>query len=410
MEAAVKKYARADSCFRGTAIVGNLTSKLLVLFIPGFGDHALAMAVGLQFLIAAALELPTGYIGDRFGWRSAVKVGLLLKPLTTVCLMLAAASAYYSQPILAWFFIASEAIIDAIASALLSGNIQAGALEWHKRHGGSGNLFLESQKYSFWLRFLIPLSAGVIGLAVFLLTRNNIYVVAAIISSLFILRFKVYSEILNVVDEPKEALGHSHPKHFFEGLVHLRESLMYLVFSSFTAYTVTMYFIGGFSKQITQMFAALNGNALVGFSVMFFLVFVLQIINKQVHPYLNSRNLSPNKKVCVLLLVIGLAAVQLILFKYQGSLVLLAMAIILSLFMTSLAQALIVMSQAEIHKSRFKGNSSALISVGEMGATGLLGMLSFFLALMKSESINLIYLSVIVFLGLVVFLQRSKPA
>lgn len=409
MDAAIRKYAKADSYFRGTAIVGNLTGKLLVVFIPGFGEYALPMAVGLQLLIASALELPTGFIGDRFGWKRAVEVGLLLKPVTTICMMLAALSAYFGKPGLAWFFIAADSVVDSLASSLLSGNIQSGALEWYSNQGGKGNLFLESQRHSFWLRFLIPLSISLAGFLVYLVAKNDLLVVATIIAGLFILRFKVYSEILKVVDEPQSISKHPSSQDFFVGIKHLNSSLLFLVFSSFTVYTIMMYFIGSFAKEFVRLLGLSESNALVGFCFMFLLVFVLQIFNKFIHPYLNKIKFKFENKLVATSLIVAFSLTMIVFKVVNLQSATLFIAILLALVMTSLAQAMTVMSQAEVHKSEFKNYSSTLISIGEMGATGLLGVLSLGLAIYKIESIEVIYLSLIVMLGLAAILtQRLK--
>jgi hypothetical protein len=166
----LKQFAHTDGLLRGTALLSNLASTVTIALLPGFGANALLFSNFLQMSIAGLLEIPTGWIADRFGWARAVIFALQLKMIVTLAFIGAVFAASRSNAELAWILIAAEAIVDSFSSAFLSGAYQAGYLKWYesmlKKHGisleSAPPLFLASFGYAAPVRFALPIAAAIL--------------------------------------------------------------------------------------------------------------------------------------------------------------------------------------------------------------------------------------------------------
>jgi signal transduction histidine kinase len=160
----LRHYGRSEAWFRGTALASNIAGTAAIAMIPGFGEAGLVFSSSTQLLAAAALELPTSVVADRFGQARAVVIGLTLKIAVTAAFFGAIAAAVSSRTAVAWSLLALEAVLDALANAFISGAHQASYGRWYAGRlkdvavKERPPLFLAAFQYSFRLRMAIPLA------------------------------------------------------------------------------------------------------------------------------------------------------------------------------------------------------------------------------------------------------------
>ena len=160
----LRQFATTDGLLRGTALVSSVTSLAAIALIQGFGPSAILFSSFIQLLANGLLEVPTGWLSDRFGWARTLIAALSLKFVVTSFMILAVIAAALGHVGLAWSFIACEAFLDAIACSLMNGPYQSAYLEWYRmRTDGASKketvplLFLESFRYSQFVRLLLPI-------------------------------------------------------------------------------------------------------------------------------------------------------------------------------------------------------------------------------------------------------------
>jgi signal transduction histidine kinase len=160
----LRHYGRSEAWFRGTALASNIAGTAAIAMMPGFGEAGLVFSSSTQLLAAAALELPTSAIADRFGQARAFAIGLTLKIAVTAAFFGAIAAAIFSLTAVAWSLLALEAVLDALANAFISGAHQASYGRWYADRlkdvavKERPPLFLAAFQYSFRLRMAIPLA------------------------------------------------------------------------------------------------------------------------------------------------------------------------------------------------------------------------------------------------------------
>lgn len=167
---ALRHFATTDGLFRGTALVSKVTGLAAIALIQGFGPQAILFSSFLQMLATGVLEVPTGWVADRFGWARTLRLALQCKVVITLLMIAAVTCAAANFLTAAWVCIALEAIVDAIASSLLNGSYQNAFLTWYRARGGAQDgappLFLASYRFAQTIRLLLP--AGIIGIVTLL--------------------------------------------------------------------------------------------------------------------------------------------------------------------------------------------------------------------------------------------------
>ncbi|WP_163835642.1 ATP-binding protein [Spartinivicinus ruber] len=169
----LKQFGHTDGLLSG----GNMATGLLVYCIiattEGFGREGIVLSTFLLFFLSAVLEIPTGYLGDRFGWKFSVKLGLLCDFTATVFFSLTVFCAIYGHYILMLCFLVLRQLFSALNGAFTSGSYQAAYQRWYQEKLEQNNtkisnsppLFLASYKYGIWIRLGLPLFALGLGLA-----------------------------------------------------------------------------------------------------------------------------------------------------------------------------------------------------------------------------------------------------
>ncbi|MBI4237832.1 MAG: GHKL domain-containing protein [Deltaproteobacteria bacterium] len=157
---ALRHFAVTDGLLKGTALVAKVTGLAAVALMSSFGASAILFSSFLQMLATGLLEVPTGWLSDRFGWARTLIVALWGKCCITMLMVLAVATAAAGHVGLAWSCLAFEALGDAIASALMNGSYQNAYLEWYReRNDGEVTpppLFLASYRFAQRVRLLLP--------------------------------------------------------------------------------------------------------------------------------------------------------------------------------------------------------------------------------------------------------------
>jgi signal transduction histidine kinase len=160
-------YSVTDGLARGAGLVDSVALTAAFALLPGFGIYGLFISNAIQHTITGCLEIPFGWIADRFGWTKAVIFSFALRCVTASLMLLAVISAWWDHRGLAWAFVGMQAILDAFAAALESGAYEAAYTEWYRvkiseeriePHETPPPLFIRSLRYSMWIRFLIPAS------------------------------------------------------------------------------------------------------------------------------------------------------------------------------------------------------------------------------------------------------------
>ncbi len=164
----LRQFAVTDGLISGTALFSNIVATTSFALIPGFGKNSILLSGFVQLTISGLLEVPTGWLADRFGWVRAVLWALRLKYLVTLAFLFAVISSESALTSYSWYFVALEALIDSVAGALLNGAYEVAYLKWYEvelprdRNSQAPPLFLASYKYAWKVRFAIPLMSAVL--------------------------------------------------------------------------------------------------------------------------------------------------------------------------------------------------------------------------------------------------------
>ena len=157
----LRHFATTDGILRGTALASQVTCLATVALLQGFGTHAILFSSFLQVLATGILEVPTGWLSDRFGWARTLLMALCGKFIITLAMIAAVIAAATGHVTLAWGFVAIEALVDAVASSLLNGPYQNAYLEWYRENNNDAAappLFLASYRFAQTVRILLPMS------------------------------------------------------------------------------------------------------------------------------------------------------------------------------------------------------------------------------------------------------------
>ncbi|MDE1464570.1 ATP-binding protein [Spartinivicinus poritis] len=178
----LRQFGRTDGLLSG----GNMATGLIVYCIiattEGFGREGIVLSTFLLFFLSAILEIPTGYLGDRFGWKFSVRLGLFCDFAATLFFSLTVICAIYGLYTLMLIFLALRQLCSALNGAFTSGSYQAAYQRWYqdklKENDSSINnappLFLSSYKYGILIRLGLPLFA--LGLGLLLQTKQFTYI------------------------------------------------------------------------------------------------------------------------------------------------------------------------------------------------------------------------------------------
>ncbi|MCX4027400.1 ATP-binding protein [Endozoicomonas sp. SM1973] len=171
-EKLLRQFGHTDGLLSG----GNLATGLIVYCIiattEGFGREGIVLSTFLLFFLSAILEIPTGYLGDRVGWKFSVRLGLFCDFVSTLFFGLTIFFAIQGYYILMLSFLVMRQLFSALNGAFTSGSYQAAYQRWYQEKleqstikiSDAPPLFLASYKYGIWIRLGLPLIALGIGL------------------------------------------------------------------------------------------------------------------------------------------------------------------------------------------------------------------------------------------------------
>lgn len=163
----LRHFSITDGLIRGTGLVNYVICTAAFVLLPGFGAHGLFISNAIQDTIAGLVEIPFGWVADRFGWAKAVIIAYTLKCFVPLLIVLAVYLAWIGKVELAWVALTCEAVLDAFVAALQNGAYEAAYSEWYRIRTGELTrepseapppLFIRSLRYSMWIRVLIPVT------------------------------------------------------------------------------------------------------------------------------------------------------------------------------------------------------------------------------------------------------------
>jgi len=154
---------------RGTGLINFVIVNATFAFLPGFGIYGLIFSNALQNLATGILQLPFGWVADRFGWAKSVIACFITKVMVTLAIIAAVLCVGSDMPPWwPWTFVVIHAVLEALSSSLYDGAYEAAFTEWYAiqlEHGlatptavSPPPLFIRSLRYSNWLRISIPIS------------------------------------------------------------------------------------------------------------------------------------------------------------------------------------------------------------------------------------------------------------
>lgn len=165
-EGLVKRFGSNLALELGYRSVGNFIAPALLVTLPGeIGESGIIVWFSLTFVLCALLELPTGVIGDRVGWRRSIAIGYRCRLLARLGFSLAVFLALVGQEMFAWAVLVLQAFVNAVGTSLFSGSFQAAYGKWYdenlakigRSREESPDLFVRSNKYGFLIRLSAPL-------------------------------------------------------------------------------------------------------------------------------------------------------------------------------------------------------------------------------------------------------------
>ncbi len=167
MKAIYRQFGWTDSLNMGGRITHNLLWISIIANSSGFGSDGLLNVVFVTYTLCALIDLPAGYVADKFGGLKALNICFALRFLGLISFGFAIHASYF-YPRLIWYFMTLCAVFDASSIAFLSGSYESAYKMWfaqklqtvNQRVENSPPLFMEAFKYGKILRFGLPLFAG----------------------------------------------------------------------------------------------------------------------------------------------------------------------------------------------------------------------------------------------------------
>ncbi len=163
----LRHFSITDGLIRGTGLINFVVIEAAFALLPGFGVYGLLISNTIQQIINGVLEVPLGWIADRFGWAKATIFAFAIKCFVPLIDVAAVYCALLGKTELVWLFVSLDAIVDALFFAIQNGAYEAAYLEWYrvsaekcfgKHSTDAPPLFIKSLKYSMWVRLLIPVT------------------------------------------------------------------------------------------------------------------------------------------------------------------------------------------------------------------------------------------------------------
>ena len=151
MKAIYRQFGWTDSLNMGGRITHNLLWISIIANSSGFGSDGLLNVVFVTYTLCALIDLPAGYVADKFGGLKALNICFALRFLGLISFGFAIHASYF-YPRLIWYFMTLCAVFDASSIAFLSGSYESAYKMWfaqklqtvNQRVENSPPLFMEA--------------------------------------------------------------------------------------------------------------------------------------------------------------------------------------------------------------------------------------------------------------------------